>query len=446
MSERRPTVQDVARFACALLLTAALVAAQPTFGPPAVAAPPGVDAPALGPDFEWGVATSGFQSEGPPPDSNWSRYLAAGRTHDPYGSGPDFRHRYAEDIANAAAMGVDTFRFSVEWARVQPAPEVWDETEFAYYDDVVATIRSHGMTPMITLDHFVFPGWVVDRGGWTRDETINLWLTNAEQVVARYAGLGATWITFNEPTVFLQKEMTLGGLSPADAPGALDRLVRTHRTAYELIHRLDPGSRVSSNVSYIPAAMGVVDAMFTDRVRDRLDFVGLDYYYGVSLDNLTAAAALSDAFYDIRPQPDGIYHAALHFARRYPELPIFVVENGMPTDDGHPRPDGYTRSDHLRDHLYWLQRARADGADVIGYDYWSITDNYEWGNYRNRFGLYTVDVLTDPTLTRRPTDAVATYREVIAAGGVAGDYRPVMPDSVCSLVNPPDSCRTTPGS
>lgn len=231
MSERRPTVQDVARFACALLLTAALVAAQPTFGPPAVAAPPGVDAPALGPDFEWGVATSGFQSEGPPPDSNWSRYLAAGRTHDPYGSGPDFRHRYAEDIANAAAMGVDTFRFSVEWARVQPAPEVWDETEFAYYDDVVATIRSHGMTPMITLDHFVFPGWVVDRGGWTRDETINLWLTNAEQVVARYAGLGATWITFNEPTVFLQKEMTLGGLSPADAPGVLDRLVRTHRTA-----------------------------------------------------------------------------------------------------------------------------------------------------------------------------------------------------------------------
>ncbi|WP_425569854.1 glycoside hydrolase family 1 protein [Rhodococcus olei] len=407
------------------------------------AADPGL-AP-LGPDFEWGVATAGFQVEGPPPDSNWARYVAAGKTHDPYGSGPDFRHRYAEDIANAAAMGVDTFRFSVEWARVQPAPGVWDESEFAYYDDVVRQIRDRGMRPMITLDHFVFPGWVVDRGGWTTDETIDLWLVNAERVVARYAHLGATWITFNEPTVFVQKELTFGGISPTDAPAMLDRLVRAHRAAYDLIHRLDPDARVSSNVSYIPAAMGAVDAVFTDRVRDRLDFVGLDYYYGVSVDNLTAAAARSDAFYDIRPQPDGIYHAAMHFTQRYPELPVFVVENGMPLDDGNPRPDGYTRSDHLRDHVYWLQRAKADGANVVGYDYWSIIDNYEWGGYRNRFGLYTVDVLTDPTLTRRPTDAVASYRDVIAAEGVPAGYRPVMPDSVCSLVNPPTSCRGPAG-
>lgn len=414
----------------------------------ALAAAPAGAAPVapLGPDFEWGVATSGFQSEGPPPDSNWSRYVAGGGTHDPYGSGPDFRHRYAEDIANAAAMGVDTFRFSVEWARIQPTPDTWDETELAYYDDVVREIRSHGMRPMITLDHFVFPGWVVDRGGWTRDETVGLWLTHAEKVVSRYAGDDVTWITFNEPTVFVQKELTQGGIGPLDAPGVLDRLVRAHRAAYDTIHRLDPAARVSSNVAYIPAAMGVIDALFTDRVRDKLDFVGLDYYYGVSLDNLTAAAALTDSFYDVRPQPDGIYHAALHFARKYPELPILVVENGMPSDDGTPRPDGYTRADHLRDHVYWLQRANQDGANVIGYNYWSITDNYEWGNYRNRFGLYTVDVLTDPTLTRRPTDAVAAYRELTAAGGVAGDYVPAMPDSVCSLVSPPDSCVTTPGS
>lgn len=407
-------------------------------------ATPGV-AP-FGPDFEWGVATSGFQSEGIPPDSNWARYVADGRTHDPYGSGPDFRHRYAEDVANAAAMGVDTFRFSVEWARVQPRPGEWDEAEFSYYDDVVREIRAHGMRPMITLDHFVFPGWVVDRGGWTRDETIDLWLANAEKVVARYAAQDVTWITFNEPTVFVQKELTFGGLSPLDAPGALDRMVRAHRRAYDLIHRVDPGARVSSNVSYIPAAMGAIDALFTDRVRDKLDFVGLDYYYGVSLDNLTAAAAATEAFYDVRPQPDGIYHAALHFARKYPELPIIVVENGMPSDDGKARTDGYSRADHLRDHIYWLQRARQDGANVVGYNYWSITDNYEWGNYRNRFGLYTVDVLTDPALTRRPTDAVAAYRDVTAADGVPADYTPVMPESVCSLVSPPDSCVNTGSS
>ncbi|WP_181763064.1 glycoside hydrolase family 1 protein [Rhodococcus spelaei] len=431
----------MARIVRVLALVLALVAGPIVVAGPAQAAPAG-----LGADFEWGVATSGFQAEGPPPDSNWSRYIAAGKTHDPYGPGPDFLHRYPEDIANTAAMGVKVFRFSVEWARVQPTPGAWDESAFAYYDDVVRQIRSHGMKPMITLDHFVYPGWIADRGGWGNDETVGFWLTNAEHVIARYAGVGADWITINEPTAFALKELTFGGISPLGVPLMTDRLVRAHRGAYDLVHRLDPGARVSSNVSYIPAVESGLDATFVDRVRDKLDFIGVDYYYGVSLDNLSAANAISDAFYDITPQPDGIYHAVMHYAERYPGLPIYIVENGMPSDNGKPRADGYTRSDHLRDHVYWLTRAKADGANVIGYNYWSITDNYEWGSYRNRFGLYTVDVLTDPTLTRRPTDAVAAYRDVIAANGVPADYRPVMRQSVCSLVNPPQSCLNPPKS
>lgn len=424
------------------LATILVLAATPLLGgQPAHAEPFG-----LGDGFGWGVATSGFQSEGTPPDSNWSRYVASGKTHDPYGSGPDFRHRYREDIANAAALGVDVFRFSVEWARVQPTPDGWNETEFAYYDDVIREIRGHGMKPMITLDHWVYPGWIADRGGWADNDTPARWLTNAERVVRRYADVGATWITFNEPTVFLQKELTFGGISPLAAPQMLDRMVQAHRSIYDTIHQLDPAARVSSNVAYVPAVMGAVDSVFADRVRDKLDFLGLDYYYGVSLDNLTAAAAVSDAFYDIRPQPDGIYHAALHYARKYPELPIYVVENGMPTDNGAPRPDGYTRSDHLRDHVYWLTRAKADGANLIGYNYWSITDNYEWGTYRPRFGLYTVDTLTDPALTRRPTDGVVAYRDLIASGGVPAGYKPVMKAAFCSLVSPPQSCLNPPGS
>ncbi|NDV09478.1 glycoside hydrolase family 1 protein, partial [Rhodococcus sp. IEGM 248] len=113
-------------------------------------------------DFLWGVATSGFQSEGSSPDSNWRRYSDSGRTHDAIGTSVDFRHRYTEDITRAADLGVDVFRFGVEWARLQPAPGVWDDTELRYYDDVVHEITSRGMTPMITLDHWVYPGWVAD--------------------------------------------------------------------------------------------------------------------------------------------------------------------------------------------------------------------------------------------------------------------------------------------
>ncbi|MCQ4119109.1 glycoside hydrolase family 1 protein [Rhodococcus tibetensis] len=394
-------------------------------------------------EFLWGVSTSGFQSEGSPPDSNWARYSASGRTQDAIGDSVDFRHRYREDIARAANLGVDVFRFGIEWARVQPSRGTWDDTELRYYDDIVREITRHGMTPMITLDHWVYPGWVADQGGWTNSRTVEDWLANARRVVPRYSGSGALWITINEPTVYLQKELTFGGITAAQAPYMLDRLVEVHRRAYDLIHENDPGARVSSNLSYIPGATDAVDAMFVDRVRERLDFLGVDYYYGLALDNVTAVNAITDDFYDIDPQPDGIYSALMRYTRKFPGLPLYVVENGMPTDDGQPRPDGYTRSDHLRDHVYWMERARQDGAPVIGYNYWSITDNYEWGTYRPRFGLYTVDALTDPTLTRHPTDAVVTYRDIIGSG-LPDSYVPARKLGFCSLVDLPTSCIDPP--
>lgn len=408
-----------------------------------VPAPNAAGATPLGDDFLWGVASAGFQSEGSSPDSNWRRYSDSGRAHDAVGNAVDFRHRYAEDIARAADLGVDVFRFSIEWARVQPSPEAWDEAEFRYYDDVVREIQSHGMTPMITLDHWVYPGWVADQGGWTNPRTVDHWMTNAHKVVERYAGAGALWITINEPTAYVIKELTFGGITALQAPEMFDRLVAVHRRAYDLIHRLDPGARVSSNLSFIPAVAGLFDATFVDRVRDKLDFLGVDFYYGLTLDNPTAAYALTDEFYKVKPQPEGIYDALMRYTRKFPELPLYVVENGMPTDNGNPRPDGYTRSDHLRDHIYWITRAREDGADVIGFNYWSITDNYEWGTYRPRFGLYTVDAATDPTLTRHATDAVATYRDIIAADGVPHDYVPVLAPGFCSLADPPFSCMST---
>ncbi|QTJ64630.1 glycoside hydrolase family 1 protein [Rhodococcus sp. ZPP] len=394
-------------------------------------------------EFLWGVATSGFQSEGSSPDSNWARYAASGRTDDAIGDSVDFRHRYREDIARAADLGVDVFRFGIEWARVQPSPGSWDDTELRYYDDVVREITGRGMTPMITLDHWVYPGWVADKGGWANQATVDHWLEYARRVVPRYSGSGALWITINEPTVYLQKELTFGGVTAAQGPQMLDRLVEVHRRAYDLIHEYDPDARVSSNLSYIPAATDAVDAMFVDRVREKLDFLGVDYYYGLALDNVTAVNAITDDFYRIDPQPDSIYSALMRYTRKFPGLPLYVVENGMPTDNGQPRPDGYTRSDHLRDHIYWMERARLDGAPVIGYNYWSITDNYEWGTYRPRFGLYTVDALTDPTLTRRPTDAVATYRDIIVAG-LPDSYVPARKPGFCSLVDLPTSCIDPP--
>ncbi|MFD6390032.1 family 1 glycosylhydrolase [Nocardia sp. NPDC060259] len=423
------------------LVTVALAAAAllPASLSPALARPP---APAqlapLGPDFLWGVAASGFQAEGDAPDSNWRRYAESGATDDPYLNSVDFRTRYRSDIALAADLGVRVYRIGIEWARVQPQPGVWDESALAFYDDVVQAITEAGMRPMLTLDHWVYPGWAADRGGWRDPEIVTNWLANARRVVDRFAGVDPLWVTFNEPTFYLVNELRRGGIGATDALTMGERITQAHNSIYDYIHAVQPGAQVTSNVAYIPAADDAVSGPLLDRISARLDYIGIDYYYGLSPTQL--AVPDFDRLWTIPLQAEGIYYALDHYARRFPGKPLYIVENGIPTENGLPRTDGYTRADSLRDTVYWLQRAVADGIPLMGYNYWSLTDNYEWGSYTPRFGLYTVDVLTDPTLTRKPTDAVAAYRAITALGGVPADYRPTRGPVPCSLVDALTSC------
>ncbi|SEB26695.1 beta-glucosidase [Mycobacterium sp. 283mftsu] len=418
--------------------------------------------------FYWGTATAGYQVEGSAPDSNWRRYVdrtagapvAPGSSPgtlpvDPYKQADDFRHRYKEDIANAHAMGVNTFRFGVEWARVMPEPGKWDEKELAYYDDVVATLLANGMTPMITLMHWVYPGWIADRGGFLNN--VAAFADFAKAITKRYAGQGVLWVSINEPLAFGAMEVRTGAIKPDQFGTFLDRAAEAHRAVYRAAHDADPRAKVTTNEAYISPdvvaqflqadTMGlhrmgldwVVRDSFFDRVKDTLDYLGFDYYTGTARDN-PATAPGTAAGWLIKLQPEDIYYVARHYAQRYPGLPIYVVENGMVTDNGQPRTDGVTRSQYLSDTVFWLQRAKADGIPIIGYNYWSLIDNYEWGSYRPRFGLYSVDALGNPALRRVPTDAVQTYTQITHDGGTPPGYRPVIPAPLCSTTVGQDSC------
>ncbi|BCK57360.1 family 1 glycosylhydrolase [Nocardia wallacei] len=440
------------RFQRCVLAAFVVIASTLLLGTQSLAAPP-LRAAALTPldaGFLWGVASSGFQSEGRAPDSNWTRYIAKNPGFEPLQDSVDFTERYASDIRLAADMGVRVFRVGVEWARLQPEPGVWDENAFRFYDDVVANIVAAGMRPMITLDHWVYPGWAADRGGWRGAGMVGDWLANMRAVVDRYASRNPLWVTVNEPAAYIQHEIRGGA---ADAGSMQDRIVQAHNDIYDYIHQVQPGAQVTANVGYVAGSEDQVNGAFADRVAARLDFVGVDYYFGFdpAQSLLGAISRASGSAIPTLPGPriwemplrtEGIYYALQHYSKRFPGKPLYVVENGMPTENGLPRADGYTRADHLRDTVYWLQRAKADGMNVIGYNYWSITDNYEWGSYTPRFGLYTVDVRTDPSLTRRPTDAVGAYSRIVAEGGVPAGYRPSHAPSLCIFVDPPASCLT----
>ncbi|MER7449150.1 family 1 glycosylhydrolase [Nocardia beijingensis] len=439
---RRSVLAALAAAASTLLL-AAHSAATPPIQPVA-------GLPALGGDFLWGVSTSGFQSEGHAPESNWTRYVGSTPGYEGLGDSVDFYDRYASDIQLAADLGVRVFRIGIEWARVQPAPGVWDEGAFRFYDAVVSSVERAGMRPMITLDHWVYPGWAADRGGWRNPRMVDDWLTNMRAVVDRYAARNPLWVTVNEPVAYIMHEVRRGA---ADAGEMLDRVAQAHNAVYDYIHQKQPGAQVTSNMGYVAGSEAQVNGPLMDRIADRLDYVGVDYYFAFDpaqslVESIVRASGSAmptlpgPHIWELPLRTEGIYYALQYYSRRLPGKPLYVVENGMPTEDGRPRADGYLRGDHLRDTVYWIQRAKADGMNVMGYNYWSLTDNYEWGSYTPRFGLYTVDVRTDPSLTRRPTDAVGAYTQIIAAGGVPDGYRPTRGPALCVFVDPPASCLT----
>lgn len=430
-SQRRLLATLAATTAALIIGSTSTAAARPE--PPAQVAP-------FGADFLWGVASSGYQSEGHVPDSNWSRYVAAGKTPDPYGDSIDFLTRYRSDIELAAQLGVRVYRIGIEWARVEPKPGEWDEGGLRFYDSVIDTITAAGMRPMLTLDHWVYPGWEVDRGGWRNPGIVDDWLANARKVVDRYAQQDPLWVTFNEPTVYIANELRKGGLSPIDVPAMHDRIAQAHNSIYDHIHAVQPGAMVTSNVAYLPGGEDLINKPLIDKIGARLDYIGIDYYYGLTPWSLLTTPPDVEKLWTQPLHPEGIYYALEHYSRQFPGKPLYIVENGMPTENGAPRADGYTRADNLRDTVYWLQRAKTDGMNLIGYNYWSLTDNYEWGSYSPRFGLYTVDALTDPALTRKPTDAVPAYTAITRAGGVSPDYRPTRAPQPCSLVDAANSC------
>ncbi|WP_374237959.1 family 1 glycosylhydrolase [Gordonia sp. 'Campus'] len=421
------------------VVLAALVA---TLHPVANANPrPPVSISPLGDGFDFGVSTSGFQSEGYNRDSNWLRYSNTGRTHDRVGNAVDFFHKYEEDIARAKSLGVSIYRTSVEWSRVQPTPGAFDPAGWAFYDRVVKAIVAAGMTPMITLNHWVHPGWEVDRGGWNRPGMADDLVVFARAAIDRYKWADPMWITFNEPTEYVRRELMYGGISLANVPAMADGIVRAHREIYRHAHAVQPGAEVSSNLAFlpIPGVQGATEAVFQKRMKGAMDFVGVDHYYSLSINDASVANGATDSFYKASQAPESIYYVLRYIAGQFPGLPIRIVENGLATNRTQPRPDGYTRGDHLRDTVYWIQRAAQDGIPVVSYNYWSLTDNYEWGSYASQFGLYSVNV-KDPALPRVPTDAVEAYRRITSTGGVPTDYRPTREPVPCSLVAVPDSC------
>lgn len=378
--------------------------------------------------FLWGAATSGHQVEG----NNFNSDVWVCETvkptvfAEPSGDAANSLALWPRDLDLVKSMGLNTYRFSLEWSRIEPEPGLFSVAMLDHYKSMIDGCRARGLTPMVTFNHFTNPRWFAARGAWTNPEAPDLFARFCDRAARHLAsGIGYA-MTLNEPNVLhgnLDKErlaklrplmtavmaacakavggdrfVVLGIIGVDDFDQYTENLIAGHKKAKAAIKAVRGTLPVG-----VTLAMPDDQAVGPDSVRDRIrsqsyvpwleaaqadDFLGVQNY----------ERQLWDAQGKVEPPAGGdrnatggeVYPASLANAVRYAHsiagVPIIVTEHGVNTDDD------AVRARFIPAALAELQKAMDEGVPVTGYVHWSLLDNFEWiSGYRHHYGLVAVD-------------------------------------------------------
>lgn len=395
--------------------------------------------------FLWGVATAGHQVEGNNLNADiWLlEQVRNTRFAEASGDACDNLHRWHEDIAIAADLGLNCFRFSIEWSRIEPAPGEFSEAWLDHYARVAAACRDAELAPVVTLSHFTSPRWFACRGGWNDPEAPTRFAAFAERAARRLAPLVSHVVTFNEPNLPLMGRWTATPLADATRAGldsmlaeaaresgsdrfavwvysrgeddALAHLLAGHRSARQAWKAERPSVQVGMSLA-LPDAQAVgsasglaayrqfAEAPFFAAARED-DFIGVQTYGRIRL-GATAVlpppedAERTESGEEYYPQALG---AAITHAHAETGRPVLVTENGIAAAEDSQR------ARYISAALASLDAARKSGVPVLGYIHWSLLDNFEWRRgYAQHFGLFAVD-RGDFSRTAKPSAQVYAH-------------------------------------
>jgi len=436
--------------------------------------------------FHWGVATASYQIEGAVSEdgrapSIWDTFAHTPgkvRDGDTGDVADDHYHRWREDVELIAGLGVDLYRFSLAWPRLQPSGRgALNQTGVDFYSRLVDALLERGVQPWVTLYHWDLPQALQDAGGWPERDTAKRFAEYAALVHERLCDRVGVWTTLNEPWC----SAFLGHAHGRHAPGIQDdeaalraahHLLLGHGMAVRAMRERAPAGRFGLTLNLTPTdpasddpadvdAARRIDALanrlFLDPVllgrypddvpplpvqdgdpaiiAQPLDVLGVNYYFrqlaragGASNGRPSPWVGSRDVEFVSRGLPQtemgweidaqGLYDVLGRVHRDYPAIPLYVTENGAAFAD-EVSADGSVadpaRVAYLDGHLRAARRAIADGVDLRGYFVWTLMDNFEWGHgYSKRFGLFHVDF---ETLQRTPKDSARWFADVTRRNG-----------------------------
>jgi beta-glucosidase len=434
--------------------------------------------------FVWGAATAAFQVEGATTadgrgESIWDRFAASpGRVANGDTGDPACEHyyRWREDLDLMRSLGLQGYRFSIAWPRVQPEGRGPANAKgLDFYRRLAEGLRERGIAPLATLYHWDLPQALEDDGGWASRDVVSRFEEYARLVFDRLGDVVGDWITHNEPWV----TAFLGYAYGTKAPGATD-WPRALRAAHHALlshggavrafredgrtgrigitvdltvlepataapedvaaarrmdgHRnrwfLDPllkGAYPADTVELYESRFGPSDAVREgdlELIAQPLDFLGVNFYrpHVVAAGDGDAVLRISEVELDAERTamgwpvvPEALTTLLLRLKRDYGDVPLLITENGAAFDD---ELDGGVVEDerrlaYVRGHVEAVERARAAGVDVRGYYVWSLLDNFEWEHgYGKRFGIVFVDFGTQRRIPKR---SALWYRDLIAS-------------------------------
>jgi beta-glucosidase len=386
--------------------------------------------------FQIGGAQSAFQSEGVQTydkqfvENNWTQDSILGKYYK-NNIGSDHWNRYKEDVQLLKNLGLNAYRFSIAWEKIEPVEGEFDQRAIDHYRDFAKELKNNGIEPWICLFHFTMPTWFADKGGFEKKENTKFFVRFCTYIFEQLHETVDYWASYNEPVAYAIEGYLRGTFPPhkknfLTAGSVLKNMLNAHVVLYHNLKEIAPNAQIGVIKMFHPLepyswwnpleklTAGIGNYVMHDTVLNffkhgifnwlyvvqdinpgaigTLDFIGVNYYcheiikVGLSQIGILKARDFEERAPDNNKAiyPEGLYRAIVKAAEL--RVPIFVTENGIAdaTD--------IMRNEFIKKHLYVVQYACDNGYDVRGYHYWTPIDSNGWKkNYTSKYGFYAVD-------------------------------------------------------